>query len=293
MAVVSEPPRLPGSRRNEFRPQLVETSPAGMIGAGGVLALVLMCWATGSIAGSGWAQSWQVVARGHFRIVAWCGLALAAMSLAVAWPATSGIDGASSLRIMSALFVVAAILHAFVQYSQSDATASAIAYATAAMGVLTLFAWGALLADWPPLLAASGLVAGAALWGATTNGMLLGHWYLNQPGLKTWALGRVSTAGLVATVAAAGLGIASAPRLIGAPTEGAALGLAGFGTDLAPAFFWTWLGLMVFTGAVIALALRCVQIKSMQSATGLYYVAILTAGVSEFLVRYLMVGASV
>jgi hypothetical protein len=40
------------------------------------------------------------------------------------------------------------------------------------------------------------------------------------------------------------------------------------------------------------MARRCVKIRSIQSATGLYYVAILTAGVSEFLVRYLMINAS-
>ncbi|MEA2477501.1 MAG: hypothetical protein QOC87_1700, partial [Actinomycetota bacterium] len=43
---------------------------------------------------------------------------------------------------------------------------------------------------------------------------------------------------------------------------------------------------------VVWAARRCVNIKSIQSATGLYYVAILTAGVAEFLVRYLMLNAS-
>jgi hypothetical protein len=40
------------------------------------------------------------------------------------------------------------------------------------------------------------------------------------------------------------------------------------------------------------MARRCIQIRSIQSATGLYYVAILTAGVAEFVLRYLMVNAS-
>jgi hypothetical protein len=48
----------------------------------------------------------------------------------------------------------------------------------------------------------------------------------------------------------------------------------------------------VFTGVVSWMARRCVRIRSIQSATGLFYVAILTAGVSEFLVRYLMVNAA-
>jgi hypothetical protein len=42
---------------------------------------------------------------------------------------------------------------------------------------------------------------------------------------------------------------------------------------------------------VVALARRCVAIRSIQSATGLMYVALLTAGVAELLVRYLMLNA--
>jgi hypothetical protein len=57
-------------------------------------------------------------------------------------------------------------------------------------------------------------------------------------------------------------------------------------------FFIVWLVLLGFTGAVVWGARRCVKIRSIQSATGLYYVALLTAGVSEFLVRYLMVNAA-
>jgi hypothetical protein len=48
---------------------------------------------------------------------------------------------------------------------------------------------------------------------------------------------------------------------------------------------------VAFTGAIVWMARRCIQIRSIQSATGLYYVAILTAGVAEFVLRYLMVNA--
>jgi hypothetical protein len=61
---------------------------------------------------------------------------------------------------------------------------------------------------------------------------------------------------------------------------------------VGPAFFVVWLALMGFTAVVLWMARRCVQIKSIQSATGLYYIGILTAGTSEFLVRYLMVNAA-
>jgi hypothetical protein len=122
--------------------------------------------------------------------------------------------------------------------------------------------------------------------------MLLGHWYLNQPGLKPWALARITTAGIIVTAFSGIIGLAGTGKLVGAPTEGAALGLPGFGQDLGPAFFFIWLALVVFTGAVLYGVKRCIAIRAIQSATGLYYVAILTAGVAEFLVRYLMVNAT-
>jgi hypothetical protein len=121
--------------------------------------------------------------------------------------------------------------------------------------------------------------------------MLLGHWYLNQPGLKPWALARLTALSLVAAGASAATGVVAAGRLSDAATEGAVLGLPGFGQSFGTAFFVLWLALIAFTGLLVWLARRCVQIRSIQSATGLYYVALLTAGVSEFVVRYLMVHA--
>ena len=147
----------------------------------------------------------------------------------------------------------------------------------------------ALIRGWSDLLAALSLLAGALLLGAVTNGMMLGHWYLNQPGLKPWALARLTSLALGATAASLVMGVVCLPRLTRAPTAGAAFlpGTGGYGA----AFYTIWIALVVFTGVVVWMARRCVKIRSIQSATGLYYVAILTAGVAEFLVRYLMVNA--
>jgi hypothetical protein len=122
--------------------------------------------------------------------------------------------------------------------------------------------------------------------------MMLGHWYLNQPGLKPWALARLTTLALGATVVSGLLGLGAAGFLTSASTEGAVLGIPGFGDSFATPFFVIWLSLVVFTGVVVLAARKCVRIKSIQSATGLYYVALLTAGVAEFLVRYLTVNVT-
>lgn len=148
-----------------------------------------------------------------------------------------------------------------------------------------------MLPGWAAWSAALGLIAGLVLLGGVTNGMLLGHWYLNQPGLKPWALGRLTDATLAGIGVAMILGLVFAGKLATASTEGAVLGLPGFGESFSMVFFLAWLAIAGLTGAVVWMARRCVKIKSIQSATGLFYVALLTAGVSEFLVRYLMVNA--
>ena len=256
------------------------------------MALVLIEWTAGWIAASAWSQSWAVIKRGHFRIIAWC----TAVFAALAWLANgTAIEGVADVGVQRAALVglaVAAVAYLAVQYSRTHLPGVVVGVIASVAGVVTLVASAGLLPEWPTILAAAQLLAGMALLGAVTNGMLLGHWYLNQPGLKPWALARLTDLTLASVVASAVVGLIAAPRLSTASTEGAVLGLPGFGDSFSLAFYLVWLGLIAFTGAVVWGARRCVQIRSIQSATGLYYVALLSAGVSEFLVRYLMVNAT-
>lgn len=259
-----------------------------MTGPGAVTALVLLESTVGLVAGAAWAQSWSVVRRGHFRIVAWVTVMLGLLAAAAA------LSAVPRGTIAAALFVVTAGgagLYLLAQYARSDVPGALVGGATAAIGIAALAATAGWIPGWPTLLAAAELVSGAVLVGAVLNGMLLGHWYLNQPGLKPWALARLTTLALVASGAKAALGVIGAGRLSAATTPGAALGLPGFGESFGTVFYAVWLGLALFTGAVVFMARRCIAIRSIQSATGLYYVALLTAIVSEFLVRYLMVNA--
>jgi len=253
------------------------------------VVLMLLEWAVGLVGGAAWTQSWFVVRRGHFRIVAWCGLALGALALAAAYADDTTAAGSqravAAVCMGCALFVVA-------QYLRSDVVGTVVGLATVAAGLGAFWALADVLEKWPQLPAALQVASGAALLGAVTNGMLLGHWYLNQPGLRPWALARLTVFGIAATAASAILGLAAADRLSSASTEGAVLGIPGFGDSFGIFFFVVWLVLLAFTGIVVWAARRCVKIRSIQSATGLYYVALLTAGVAEFLVRYLMVNAS-
>lgn len=235
-----------------------------------------------------WTQSWKVVRRGHFRITAWIVVALAAGTVL----AVSASDAGGGVGVLAGVMLGASIVYLLAQYSRGDLPGVVLGGIATAVGVAALGAAGEQIREWPSLIAALGLVAGALFLGAVTNGMMLGHWYLNQPGLKPWALGRLTTLATVGVFASATLGLVTAPLLVDASTEGAVLGLPGFGDDFGPAFYAIWLVLLVFTGWVVWAARRCVKIRSIQSATGLYYVALLTAGVSEFLIRYLMVNAT-
>jgi hypothetical protein len=257
-------------------------------GAGAVTALVLLESTTGALAAAAWTQSWGIVRRGHFRIVAWIVTALAgvaAVAGAAAFP--SGV----AARALVYATTGATLVYLLAQRVRADVAGTVAGYAAAVLGAAALWATAALISGWPPWLAALELVAGAVLIGAVTNGMLLGHWYLNQPGLETWALGRLTVLALGAALSAGALGVAAARRLAGASTEGAVLGLPGFGESFGSYFFAVWLLLVAFTAIVVAMARRCVGLRSIQSATGLFYVAVLSAATAEFVVRYLMVNS--
>ena len=253
------------------------------------MALVLLEWTVGLTGISAWSQSWSVIRRGYFRINAWTAVVLAVLSVVTYRAAGGGTGGTATVLVYATAALTAVYLA--VQSARTDAPGTIAGYAAAAVGSAALVTAAGSIERWPVWLGALELLSGAALTGAVTNGMLLGHWYLNQPGLKTWALARMTGLTLAACGAAGLLGLAAYGRLSSAETPGAVLGLP-FGRSFGAAFYLTWVLLVAFTGAVALGARRCVAIRSIQSATGLYYVALLTAGVAEFLVRYLMVNAS-
>lgn len=262
-----------------------------MQGAGAVVALVMIEWATGWAAVSAWSQHWQVIRRGHFRITVWAIAVTASLAYLSNRSGISQPEGSSLQEGLVVGLVVSCFLYVVVQYSRTDLPGVVMGGGAAAVGCAALAASAAQLEGWTTWLAGIHLLSGAALLGAVTSGMMLGHWYLNQPGLKPWALARITTLALWSTIVDGALGAATVSKLTSADTEGAVLGIPGFGDSFAGPFFAIWLVLVAFTGVIVLAARRCVNIRSIQSATGLYYVALLTAGVAEFLIRYLMVSS--
>jgi hypothetical protein len=147
------------------------------------------------------------------------------------------------------------------------------------LGTVGLFA-AAQFAGGPYLLAVARLLVGAVFLGSVSDAMLLGHWYLVQPGLP-----RGPVKELVAWTAAAW------PFEIAVflwPT-GMVQVLNGVVADgYHGVLGWIWIGCAALTIGLVGLtwaALRERYYSAVMAATGLLYLAILTAFGTDLVAR--------
>jgi hypothetical protein len=123
----------------------------------------------------------------------------------------------------------------------------------------------------PVVLAAARLVVGAAFLGAVTDAMLLGHWYLVQPGLRRDPLKEIVVwcAVVWPFEVAVFLWPTGVAQIFSGAVDDGYSGLLG----------WVWLVCAVSTIGLVALtwfALRERYYSAVMAATGLLYLAILT-----------------
>lgn len=151
-----------------------------------------------------------------------------------------------------------------------------------AIGLIALVAAG-IDAGSPAWLSVLRMVVGAAFLGSVTNAMLLGHWYLVQPGLArdplmelvrwtTWILPLEVAAMLIPT------GMVS---VLNGTIDDKYGGILG----------WMWITCAITTlGLVLVtrLALKERQYSAVMAATGLLYLAILTAFGTDLVARALL-----
>ena len=151
-----------------------------------------------------------------------------------------------------------------------------------AIGLAGLVAAGLDAGD-PAWLAVLRLVVGAAFLGSVTDAMLLGHWYLVQPGLpRAPLLELVRATALLWPVEVAVLLIPTgmASVLSGRIDD-------GYGGILG----WMWLACAVTTIGLVAVtraALKERAYSAVMAATGLLYLAILTAFGTDLVARALL-----
>jgi hypothetical protein len=126
----------------------------------------------------------------------------------------------------------------------------------------------------------SGLVTGL-----TVHAMLLGHWYLNAPGMRVDVLRRMIDIALVAW--AVQLVVATATALpAGTLTAGAT------GSPTTMALIWLrWLAGLAGLPMLLWLSRKTLEIPNTQSATGILYVACLAAILGELTAQLLSVAA--
>jgi hypothetical protein len=135
----------------------------------------------------------------------------------------------------------------------------------------------------PYALAAARLLVGAVFLGSVTDAMLLGHWYLVQPGLQ-----RGPVKELVAWTAAAWpfevlvfLWPVGMVQVLNGVIDDGYNGVLG----------WIWIGCAVMTIVLIGMtwaALREKSYSAVMAATGLLYLAILTAFGTDLIARALL-----
>lgn len=155
-------------------------------------------------------------------------------------------------------------------------------------GVWVIVAMAALLA--PPTWGYPGsllaLLAGTAAMGAVSVSMVWGHWYLTEGSLPAWPLRDLAWL-LIGTLAFQSavlvLNLAIPERIT--PTPANPVDASLFGN---PAF-WLRVGVgIAFPGILAFLSLRTVQIRAMQSATGLLYICMGAVFAGEVLSKGLL-----
>lgn len=133
---------------------------------------------------------------------------------------------------------------------------------------------------WDSLLASYRVVIGAMFLGAITDAMLLGHWYLVQPGLPRKILNElvVTVRWLLPFQVAVMLLPTGMFSVFGGSVDDGWGGMLG----------WFWLACAVTTAVLIEVTIRALEERSysaVMAATGLMYLAILTAFGTDLVAR--------
>jgi hypothetical protein len=258
-------------------------------GVAGVMALVLAEAAAGATLFLWVSPLWTEVKRGFFKLLGAILTVLAVLtwlSVEAGVAAPRGNVNSEMLRATTLVAGGATVLWTILLFARQQSAARVV-------GLLSVPAWLAVLV-WmggagrqSSALAVFQLAAGAALLGAAIDGLLLGHWYLTDRKLPRGPIDRMTTI-LLASVVVAAVGVISA-GFSGVQTSTSINPLLTAGA-LAP---WIALGMIAATALIAALvkaALRGERASAVQSATGFYYLAVVTAFTAEVAVKTRFLG---
>jgi hypothetical protein len=248
-------------------------------GAAGVLALVLAETAAGAAGFLFLTPLWAEVRRGFFYLT---GAVVLVLALSAAGAAGSGGSFASPTAgrqgtVLALALAGATAVWLVLMLARRAAAARALGVATVAVSVGMLVAFARATGE-SFALSLFQLLAGALFTGAVLDGLLLGHWYLTDRKLTRGPINRMAW------------------LLVGAVgVEAAAVLAGGFGpgpssSSLSPLltalgnYTWIAVGMVACTGliaAFIRVTLRGTRPTAVQSATGFFYLAVITAFTAE------------
>ncbi|MFM8985761.1 MAG: hypothetical protein ACKONH_06860 [Planctomycetia bacterium] len=210
-----------------------------------------------------------VVPGGFFRVTLLVVMGLATFAALVALTAAPG-----GTWLLPATAAVAAWMGSVAWFGERRRAGMVLSAACAA----ALAAAVAVLAAGPWAMAAA-LVSGLVT-GLTVHAMLLGHWYLNAPGMRVDALRRMIDLALMAWAAQVALAVGG--LLPWRPPADAATGAL---------LSQRWLAGLVGLPVLLVMARRTLEIPNTQSATGILYVACLAAILGELTAQLLAAAA--
>jgi hypothetical protein len=253
-----------------------------MTGAAGYMALVLAEAVAGSLAFLWLTPLWSEVKRGFFTLTSAILLALAVASwLSTRAAAIPGDDPGRWSETLTLATAAAVGLSFLLLLARQHLPARILGVTSVAISMAALVAMAGTGRQSFPI-ALFQLLAGAAFLGSITVGLLLGHWYLTDRGLSRGPINRLTTAMLSAVVVEA---VAIVTSGFGGVESSASLNPLLTAGALAP---WIALGMVVATLLIALLtraALKGERASAVQSATGFYYLAVVTAFTAEVAVK--------
>ena len=254
-----------------------------MKGPAGIMALVLAETAAGGAGILFLTPLWGEVRRGFFYLTGGIVLVLAASAAGAAggaYDAATAAKGRVAVSLALALAGVTLLWLVLMRLRRSTfARALGIASVPLAIAMLVAFAR---TVDEPLTLSLFQLLAGAVFTGAVLDGLLLGHWYLTDRRLTRGPINRMTwllIASVVLEAAAVIAGAIGGPENPGRTSRSInpLLTVAGSAT-------WIAVGMVACTGLIavfIRIALRGTRPTAVQSATGFFYLAVITAFTAE------------
>ncbi|MGQ0678696.1 MAG: hypothetical protein ACT4OM_03400 [Actinomycetota bacterium] len=244
-----------------------------MTGPGGAFGLASIQLIAGVFAFM-WFSSlrYRIVNRGYYRSTAW-----------VLWPLMLAVSFAlpgrlRTLGLATALVFVMFLVAVYMQRPLVEWITGALGTAG---GLMLIGLAGFNTCEGGCAFGAFHALLGGLVLGGVTHGMTLGHWYLNQARLPIDPL-KEQTRVIFAILGLSLLaGVATRGRLLEGDVP------AGILTYSSSSFWWTWVLLTGATLFLMAMVRVTVRDRSTQSATGLLYIASLTALAGQFLLDLL------